>query len=523
MELKNTDKNEYSRSKAKTKTTSKSIAAAYHLENTEETERSEDSGTAILESPSFIIHAASANKENEKSESRVSQETDVSIKPSAAISNKGNNPVQVNQGTKAQSEEIEEETIESQIVELAFTEAPSEEGQDDDDGTNSIGAGTGGDVGEDKPNNSKLDYAKLDEDFTINRFSDLDFFVKAGYSKLNLPNEQFSFDDYFGAPSGQEKNESASSVSNVDKDDLIDESPHEHIISKMEASFGMSLSDVKIHENSADALKNNALAFTKGNNIFFAPGQYNPTSKEGQKLLGHELTHVVQQKQGRVKPTSKLNNGVIVNYNPEGSLEDVVNAEEDEIRLENYIVQPLFTVYANNPSEFVSQLKQQEIGLNEMTVTKWIVNREEFVRDGRKPDDLSKLRERIRADIATAYIQENALDFAAQNLTPEEIDSKAQAHAKTILTSNHAVLHNPDQVAGGDHLLNELYSDNDITDATSLEGSKLIGHRGTNSSLGSQWSKGRAANLYTNTIGQFEKLTENQKKKVKMNVTLKHS
>ena len=34
--------------------------------------------------------------------------------------------------------------------------------------------------------------------------------------------------------------------------------------------------------------------------IYFAPGRYQPHDSAGLELLGHELTHVVQQAQGRV-------------------------------------------------------------------------------------------------------------------------------------------------------------------------------------------------------------------------------
>ena len=38
----------------------------------------------------------------------------------------------------------------------------------------------------------------------------------------------------------------------------------------------------------------NAQAFTRRRDIFFAPGRYQPQTTEGQWLLAHELTHVVQ-------------------------------------------------------------------------------------------------------------------------------------------------------------------------------------------------------------------------------------
>jgi hypothetical protein len=42
----------------------------------------------------------------------------------------------------------------------------------------------------------------------------------------------------------------------------------------------------------------NAHAYTVGDNIVFASGRFAPGTNEGRRLLAHELTHVVQQKQG---------------------------------------------------------------------------------------------------------------------------------------------------------------------------------------------------------------------------------
>ncbi len=68
---------------------------------------------------------------------------------------------------------------------------------------------------------------------------------------------------------------------------------------KMEASFNADFSTVRIHEGS-EAEKIGAIAYTRGSHIHFAPGQYNPTSRSGQELLGHELVHVMQQRANRV-------------------------------------------------------------------------------------------------------------------------------------------------------------------------------------------------------------------------------
>lgn len=59
------------------------------------------------------------------------------------------------------------------------------------------------------------------------------------------------------------------------------------------------LSDVKVHtDDQADQLNRSvsARAFATGTDVYFSKGEYNPGSAEGDKLLAHELTHVVQQR-----------------------------------------------------------------------------------------------------------------------------------------------------------------------------------------------------------------------------------
>jgi hypothetical protein len=69
-----------------------------------------------------------------------------------------------------------------------------------------------------------------------------------------------------------------------------------------EPRFGADFSQVRVHtgaraDSTAKAIS--AKAFTVGSDIVFAAGQYAPESNEGQHLLAHELTHVVQQDLGR--------------------------------------------------------------------------------------------------------------------------------------------------------------------------------------------------------------------------------
>lgn len=73
---------------------------------------------------------------------------------------------------------------------------------------------------------------------------------------------------------------------------------------KMERAFGADFSGVRIHQDGrAQAM--NAIAYTQGEDLHFQPGRYDPTSRAGQELLGHELTHVVQQRAGRVSVQAK--------------------------------------------------------------------------------------------------------------------------------------------------------------------------------------------------------------------------
>lgn len=74
-----------------------------------------------------------------------------------------------------------------------------------------------------------------------------------------------------------------------------------------EPRFGTDFSDVRVHTDSAaskSAIAVNARAYTAGKNVVFASGQYTPRSHAGQRLLAHELVHVVQQRNGLVSPSS---------------------------------------------------------------------------------------------------------------------------------------------------------------------------------------------------------------------------
>ncbi|GGS05643.1 eCIS core domain-containing protein [Deinococcus sedimenti] len=71
----------------------------------------------------------------------------------------------------------------------------------------------------------------------------------------------------------------------------------------LEQGLNHDLSRVRIHDDTeADKLAKgvNAIAFTTGTDIFFRSGHFNPNTQTGLELLAHEVTHTVQQSQGRV-------------------------------------------------------------------------------------------------------------------------------------------------------------------------------------------------------------------------------
>lgn len=70
------------------------------------------------------------------------------------------------------------------------------------------------------------------------------------------------------------------------------------VLASMERSFAMDLSAVRIHQGD-EAAEQGALAYAQGADLHFAPGQYDPYSKRGLALLGHELAHVAQHAEGR--------------------------------------------------------------------------------------------------------------------------------------------------------------------------------------------------------------------------------
>lgn len=83
----------------------------------------------------------------------------------------------------------------------------------------------------------------------------------------------------------------------------------DNLRTRFESSLGTELSGVRVHTGSASASAAESIgakAYTTGQDIHFGPGQYDPSSEDGQRLLAHEVAHTVQQGNSRTQPQPKL-------------------------------------------------------------------------------------------------------------------------------------------------------------------------------------------------------------------------
>jgi Domain of unknown function (DUF4157) len=87
------------------------------------------------------------------------------------------------------------------------------------------------------------------------------------------------------------------------------------------------LSDVRVHtDERADRLNRSvsARAFATGSDVYFASGEYNPGSASRDRLIAHELAHVVQQRGAAA-------GGPLTVSNPGDALETEADKVADQI------------------------------------------------------------------------------------------------------------------------------------------------------------------------------------------------
>ena len=105
---------------------------------------------------------------------------------------------------------------------------------------------------------------------------------------------------------------------------------HSDTRADMETRLGHDFSDVRVHTDGAaheSAKSVQARAYTVGSNIVFQRDAYDPTSTAGRTTLAHELTHVVQQRQGPVDGTPTAGGIQVSHPSDRFEREAVANAE----------------------------------------------------------------------------------------------------------------------------------------------------------------------------------------------------
>jgi hypothetical protein len=130
---------------------------------------------------------------------------------------------------------------------------------------------------------------------------------------------------------------------------------------------GYSLNDVRVHYNSPKPAQLQALAYTQGTEIHVAPGQ--------EKHLPHEAWHVVQQKQGRVKPTLQMKGKV--NINDDAGLEkeaDVMGAKAANMPVQEKDAQKLKApIQSNNQESRYKTSKEDQAKTKQLKTNQTVV------------------------------------------------------------------------------------------------------------------------------------------------------
>ncbi|MGM1061238.1 eCIS core domain-containing protein [Saccharothrix sp. Mg75] len=142
-------------------------------------------------------------------------------------------------------------------------------------------------------------------------------------------------------------------VGNAGAATVVDESPVHAVVNSagapldtgvredMETRFGHDFGDVRVHTDGAahDSAKSvNAQAYTVGSDIVFQRDRYDPGSPEGQHVLAHELTHVVQQRGGPVDGTD-AGGGVRIS-DPSDRFEREASATADRVMADRAAAEP---------------------------------------------------------------------------------------------------------------------------------------------------------------------------------------
>ncbi len=102
---------------------------------------------------------------------------------------------------------------------------------------------------------------------------------------------------------------------------------------QMGQAMGADFSKVRVHSDGQSDVLNRSVgarAFTTGQDLFFREGEYQPDNADGQELIAHELTHVMQQGGESVRRKPVIGGGLTQILQREGDEEEGGEEEEDE-------------------------------------------------------------------------------------------------------------------------------------------------------------------------------------------------
>lgn len=166
----------------------------------------------------------------------------------------------------------------------------------------------------------------------------------------------------------------------------------EGMSAKAGQTLGQDFSNVTIHTDSqSDQLSQQlgAKAFTTGSDIFFSEGAYSPGSDEGQRLIAHELTHVVQQGASPPSVQGKMSvndpndqyeaeadhvaeqvmaqpTNVQLHEEETGLQRQALEEEEEAIQMQEMPEEELVQAQEEDEEELVQAQEEEEIQMQEM-------------------------------------------------------------------------------------------------------------------------------------------------------------
>ena len=148
----------------------------------------------------------------------------------------------------------------------------------------------------------------------------------------------------------------------------------------------------------------------------------------------------------------------------------------------------------HDSEEFTRQLKDQEKGMNELTMDEYLKNRERYIAEGRALEG-NAAQQTAREEAFSDKISE----LMANGRSFDEAEKEAKGWLRT-----QAALHNPDQIAGGK--------------PDQIGG---MGDKGINSSIGSQW-RYRIDVIDEQIVEKAKNMTPEQLQNTYLNVKLTH-